>query len=322
MNIFISLAVATVLVMVLVKLFPTLFSNREKRTRDVIGRIYTETGEVLDQRNTAAIKSDHISDNPEIDALLRKIPGVEKTHLGLRKAGMKISTGTYLLWIAGVFVLFMMFFRILGWSPIIGIIAALFIAVYGSSRFLVYKREKRSLDFINNFPDAVDMIVRSVRSGHPISAALNMIADNMDAPIGEEFKQVVDEVAYGRSMTEALMGMANRVDEQDVRFFVVVLNVQQETGGNLGEVLTNLSGILRKRKQMRLKIRALTSEGRMTAYILGALPFFVMGMLQLVSPDYLIPLFKHTVGNLILGMAIILITSAFLIVRRMIKIDI
>src|SRR5690606_15135902 len=138
---------------------------------------------------------------------------------------------------------------------------------------------------------------------------------NMSDPISTEFSQLVDEIAYGRTLTQALDNLCKRIDEPDVQFFTVVLNVQQESGGNLGEVLSNLSTILRKRKQMRLKIKALTAEGRMTAIILGSLPVAVLGVLHLVSPDYLIPLFDRPIGNFLLFLAGGMVVTAFLVVN-------
>jgi tight adherence protein B len=322
MNILVSLAVATLLVMGLIKLFPTLFSIREKRTRDVISRISTEAGDPFAEVSKSALRSDALSDNEALDAALRKLPGIEKTHKRFQNAGMTGSVAGFLLVLVCVGVVLLFIFKLLHWPMTIAIPLAFGGAFWGGQKYLLMRREKRNLNFLNNFPEAVDMIVRSVRSGHPVSSALGMIAENMEDPIGSEFRQVVNEMAYGKPMTEALLALSERVKEQDVRFFVVVLNVQQETGGNLGEVLTNLSGILRKRKQMRLKIHALTSEGRMTAYILGALPLFVLGILQIVSPRYLEPLFEFRIGNFILGLAMAMILSAFLIVRKMIKIDV
>ena len=172
------------------------------------------------------------------------------------------------------------------------------------------------------FPDAVDLIVRSVRSGHPINTAMRMITENMDSPIRDEFRQVTDEVSYGRTLPEALKRMSARIALQDVDFFVVVLSVQQETGGSLTEVLTNLSTIIRKRKQLRAKIRAMTSEGRATSYILGAIPVVEFGALYVITPSYLDPLFTTMTGNIILGAAIGLIITSQYVIRIMINIDI
>lgn len=321
MSVLISLAVSTLVVVSMMKFFPDMFGNRGKRTKDILGRINSESEELEDLKKSA-LKKEGIVDNEQMDAMLRKVSFIDNTHQMVQACGLKMGTENYLLLLIGVLLLFTVGLNMMGMSSGLSLMLAAILTLLGSKQYLKYRKEKRSLDFVNNFPEAVDMIVRSVRSGHPVQAALGMIADNMEDPIGGEFKRVVDEIAYGRPMVEALAKMADRIGEQDVRFFVVVLGVQQETGGNLGEVLSNLSNILRRRKQMRLKIRALTSEGRMTAYILGSLPFFVIGALQLVSPNYLVPLFTDLAGRFIFGLAMAMILAAFVIVRKMVQIDI
>jgi tight adherence protein B len=172
------------------------------------------------------------------------------------------------------------------------------------------------------FPDVLDMCVRSLRSGFPISAAMRMVAENMDPPVSTEFKQVVEEMEAGRSVIEALTRMSRRVNEPDVNFFIVVLKVQQETGGNLSEVISNLSRIIRQRKQLRMKIIALTSEGRTTAYILSSLPVLIFSALYFIQRDYLEPLWTTYNGKIILGIVISLIVGGHMIVNKMIKIEV
>ena len=194
---------------------------------------------------------------------------------------------------------------------------------YSFAFWLIRRRiTKRNAAFLNNFPEALDMIVRSVRSGYPLNSAIRMVADNMQAPVSTEFKQVADEIAYGSSLIEALQRMSYRIDEPDVRFFVIVLSVQQDVGGNLSEVLNNLSGIIRKRKYLRLKIKALCSEGRATAWVLGSMPFVEAGLILLVSPDHLTPLFTTPMGHTILGLTIGIVSLGIFIVRQMINIKV
>lgn len=181
---------------------------------------------------------------------------------------------------------------------------------------------KRNRKFIDLFPDALDMIVRSVRSGFPLSVALQMLAENAEEPVKSEFRQVTDEIALGRSLSQALGRLAVRINEPDIRFFVVVLTVQQETGGNLAEIVSNLSGIIRKRKQIRHKIRAMTSEGKATGIILGGLPVFVFFALYFIQPDYLEPFFTDPLGMQIFGGAIALLIICYFVIKQMINVDI
>jgi tight adherence protein B len=181
---------------------------------------------------------------------------------------------------------------------------------------------KRNREFIDQFPDALEIIVRSVRSGFPFSVALQMLAENSRDPIRSQFQQVVEEVALGRSLQQALARLAGRINEPDVRFFVVVIGVQQETGGNLAEIIGNLATIIRKRKQLRHKIKALTAEGKATGWVLGLLPVVVFVLLYVLQPHYLDPFFNDSLGQMLFGGAIFLLLVCFLIVRQMIKVDI
>jgi tight adherence protein B len=182
------------------------------------------------------------------------------------------------------------------------------------------KRNRRK--FLDAFPEALDSIVRSVRAGYPLNSAIRLIGDDLPAPVGPEFKRVADETAYGWTLYEALARMAERVDEPDVRFFSVVLTVQQESGGNLSEVLSNLSNVIRKRKQLRLKIRALTAEGRATSWILGTLPVFAFVVIIFSVPEHVQPLFDSLTGNLILGAAFGMVIMGMTVVHRIINMEV
>jgi tight adherence protein B len=166
------------------------------------------------------------------------------------------------------------------------------------------------------------MIVRSVRSGFPLSVALQMLAEQAEEPIRSEFRQVTDEVALGRNLNQALARLSTRLNEPDVRFFVVVLSVQQETGGNLAEIVGNLSMIIRKRKQLRHKIRAMTSEGKATGIILGGLPVLVFIALYFVQPGYLDPFFNDPSGRMMFAGVLGLLGLCFFVIKQMINVDI
>ena len=146
--------------------------------------------------------------------------------------------------------------------------------------------ERRRKRMQTQFPVALDIFVRALRSGHPIAGALEILTQEMDDPIGTEFGLVSDEVAYGADMTDALNDMAERWDQDDIRMFVVSLSVQNETGGNLAEILDNLSKVIRERAGLLLKVRALSSEGRMTGWLLTALPIITFVLLFMSNPGF------------------------------------
>lgn len=152
--------------------------------------------------------------------------------------------------------------------------------------YLQYKANRTRKKMQDQFPVALDVFVRGLRAGHPIAAALDLLTVEMPDPIGSQFGVVVDEVTYGAELRDALQAMAVRWDLEDMHMFVVSLSVQSETGGNLAEILDNLSTVIRERHSMYLKVRALSSEGRMTAIMLTVLPVFAFAMLFLFNSDF------------------------------------
>lgn len=292
-----------------------------KHSKRIISRLYDEQEE-LTRRAAAENVNILRQDAGAGGRILMKIPFIGESAYDLViKAGKGDNINGFMLG-CGILFVALLFLLLSITNGLAAFIGAVLLTILLPRFYLKRLIKKRNEAFINMFPDAVDMIVRSVRSGHPLNTALRMIAENMDAPVKTEFKQLVDEIAFGRSTTEALIRMSQRIDEPDLQFFVVILSVQQETGGNLAEVLSNLSGIIRKRKQLRLKIKAMTSEGRATAYILGALPVVVFGAIKVTSPDYLTPLFTEDAGHMVLAASIGLVALAAFIVYNMLQIDI
>lgn len=300
-------------------------SRSGNRTRDIMDRIAKGGSQAAG--NTGALKPDEEevaanfrSEATGISKLLLELPGAEDFYVLILKAGRGDQIKNILLGMVAFFVVISVIL-----APLVGLLSIL---IAGALTFLlprmIFRREirKRNEAFIDMFPEAIDMIVRSVKSGHPLNTALRMIGDNMEDPVGSEFRQVVNEVSYGRPLIEALRRLARRIDEPDVHFFVVVLAVQQETGGNLAEILSNLSNVIRGRKQLFQKIRAMTSEGRATMWVLGALPIVQFLAVYITSPGYLEPLFTTPTGNIIAMIAAGLIGLAFWIVNQMIQIDV
>jgi len=157
----------------------------------------------------------------------------------------------------------------------------------GIPHFLVnFFIKKRTNNFNAKFPDGIELLVRGLRSGLPVSETLAVVAQEVPGPVGEEFKTVVERMRIGRTMEEALQVTADKLGTAEFQFFVITLAIQRETGGNLAETLSNLSDVLRKRAQMKLKIRAMSSESKASAYIVGSLPFIVFTLIWWINPSY------------------------------------
>ena len=151
--------------------------------------------------------------------------------------------------------------------------------------------KKRLANFNAKFPDAIELLVRGLRSGLPVTETLGVVAHEIPGPVGTEFRGVVERIRIGRTMEEALQETADRLGTAEFQFFVITLAIQRETGGNLAETLSNLADVLRKRAAMKLKIRAMSSESKASAYIIGALPFIVFGMIWFINQSYMAPFF-------------------------------
>ncbi|HEX5644156.1 MAG TPA: type II secretion system F family protein [Erythrobacter sp.] len=147
--------------------------------------------------------------------------------------------------------------------------------------------KKRTNAFNAKFPDGIELLVRGLRSGLPVTETLGVVAQEVPGPVGEEFKSIVERIKIGRTMEESLQVTADRLGIPEFNFFCITLAIQRETGGNLAETLSNLADVLRKRAQMKLKIRAMSSESKASAYIVGALPFVVFGMITWINPEYI-----------------------------------
>jgi tight adherence protein B len=164
-------------------------------------------------------------------------------------------------------------------------------------------RARRQKQFGAQFPDALDMIVRSLRAGHPVPIAITMVAREMSDPIGSEFGVVADEITYGADLESALRNLYFRIGQDDLPLFVTAVAIQGSTGGNLGEILENLSSVIRQRFKMRRKIRALAAEGRASAIILSSLPIAMFLIIQIVAPDFYASVWDEDITKTALAMA-------------------
>jgi tight adherence protein B len=181
--------------------------------------------------------------------------------------------------------LLLMLFK--GVPALLALPVALFLGI-GLPHYVIGKLIKRRVNqFTSRFPDAIELMVRGLRSGLPISETISIVADELADPVGSEFRTVADKMRIGRTMDVALQETAGRLGTPEFQFFVISLAIQRETGGNLAETLSNLAEVLRKRAQMKLKIRAMSSESKASAWIVGALPFIVFGLIWFISGAYM-----------------------------------
>jgi len=216
----------------------------------------------------------------------------DKLRLRLAQTGKDWTLKSYLIVSLTVFAFLFLALALKGAPIYLALCVGLLIGV-GIPHFVVgHLIKKRVNQFTINFPDAIELLVRGLKSGLPVSETLNVIAREIPGPVGEEFKFVTDKIKIGKAMEDALQEAADRMGTPEFQFFTITLAIQRETGGNLAETLQNLANVLRGRAQMKLKIKAMSSESKASAYIIGCLPFMVFAMIYYVNPDYMLGFFS------------------------------
>jgi tight adherence protein B len=210
----------------------------------------------------------------------------------LEMTGKSISLAKYASICIGIVVVVTLGMEMRGAPFFLSLLLGLFFGI-GGPHFIIGKMIKRRINkFNSNFPDAIELSVRGLRSGLPITETLGIVASEIPGPVGVEFRMVVDKMKIGRTMEAALQETADRLGTAEFQFFVITLAIQRETGGNLAETLSNLADVLRKRAQMKLKIRAMSSESKASAYIVGSLPFIVFTLVWMINPHYMAGFFS------------------------------
>ncbi len=247
----------------------------------------------------------------------------EKVNLRMRlqRAGLDITTNVF--WIAslitGAAVGITTFLSTPGMNPLVSVAAA-FVGAFGLPGWVVSMMTKRrQAKFTNEFANAIDVIVRGVKSGLPLNECLGIIARESPSPIREEFAELVEQTRVGVPLTDCFDRMMTRMPLPEVKFFAIVIGIQQQAGGNLSEALGNLSGVLRDRKRLAMKVKALSAEAKASAAVLGSLPFIVMSMVYITTPKYIMLLFTTKMGQFMLMAAATWMTCGILVMRKMIN---
>jgi len=204
------------------------------------------------------------------------------------------------------------------WIPII----AFAIGCCIEPMILRKKRTARLYKFEEHFPEALDLLSRAVRAGHAFSAGMKMVADELNDPVGPEFRKAFDEQNYGLPLKESLNSLADRIPLLDVRFFATAVLIQRETGGNLAEILDNLANVVRERFKIRRQVRVHTAHGRFTGYVLMALPAFLSIALMFINPEHMNLLFTERMGQIMIMACIVMQTIGFIWIKQIIKIEV
>ena len=259
-------------------------------------------GQKTIRRRLAAIKQRHVADivlEREFRRLIaarrfhnnaglrQLLPNLAQLELRLKRTGKNISLNTYIAINIGLFLVLAIGFTIIGVSLSTALLTSLSAGVLLPHFAIGFLVKRRTQQFIARFPDAIELMVRGLRSSLPIGHSMEVVATDFSGPVGEEFQHISDRIKIGQTMDKALIAAGERIGLPEFQFFCISIAIQRETGGNLSETLANLADVLRKRAQMKLKIKAMSSEAKASATIIGALPFLVFGLILMISPNYM-----------------------------------
>lgn len=240
----------------------------------------------------------------------------------LTQAGLKIELRTFYMYSLASGVALSAFAFIMG-VPVIYLIGILFVGAFGVPRWAVsFMRKRRMKAFLNEFPNAIDVIVRAIKSGLPLNDGLRLIASEAREPVKTEFRRIIEAQQLGMSTPEACGRMYQSMPIPEANFFAIVIQIQAKAGGNLAEALGNLSRVLRDRKKMKAKVNAMSMEAKASAAIIAALPFIVTVLVYLTSPAYIMLLFTTNTGFLILGVSAVWMSIGVFVMRQMINFEV
>jgi tight adherence protein B len=284
---------------------------------DLLGEAGAKTGEKV----KAILKTREVGPLPVLDRMVGETERGSALGRWIDQSGVKTSISAVLLG-AAICALGIGFLLSLAtrspWAMPIGCAAGFAIPFV----FLSFKRTRRLRKFEEEFPEALDLIARALKAGHAFITGLKMVADEMGEPIGPEFRKTFDEQNFGLPLKDALENLTDRVPLLDVRFFATAVMIQRETGGNLSEILENLGHVVRERFKILRQVRVHTAHGRLTGYVLLALPAFLGVALSFINPDHMNMLFRERMGHMLLLTALVMQTVGYFWIRQVVKIEV
>jgi tight adherence protein B len=322
---FILIAIAVFVVVALaVFVIASLMDERSSKARLLRERLSTVQKSGTERepiQELALLRDEVMSRIPAFDNLLRNSPQIAGLQTLLEQADVKSRAGNVLLLCLlsgaglGLVVLLFSGFPQFAW---LGLILGAFLPY----AYANYKRTKRFSKFEELFPEAIDTLARAVRAGHAFTTALELIANELAEPVASEFRKLFEEQKFGLPVRDALINLTERVPLVDVKFFVTAVMLQRETGGNLAEILDNLSYVIRERFKIMRQVRVHTAQGRMTMMLLMGLPPVIVVTMQAMNPSFIRPLFDDPIGHLLIVVGITLQTVGYFVIRKIIQIQV
>jgi tight adherence protein B len=258
---------------------------------------------------------------PLVNKIIHMLPNPDKLRARLGRTGKNIHLGEYLMVNALAVLIFLLIFRMMEMSQMVYIPLSFALGFGIPHAVIGIIGAKRLKKFLAVFPEAIDTMCRGLRSGLPVTESIAAVGREMPDPIGIEFRRVADGVRMGKTLEASMWEVAKRIDTPEWRFLIIAMAIQKETGGNLAETLGNLADLIRRRRQLRLKIKAMSSEAKASAMIIGSLPFIMFCLLMVVNPDYIMTLFTDPKGKVMMGIGLFWMSMGCAVMAKMISFE-
>jgi tight adherence protein B len=300
-----------------------LFDRRNSRARIIKDRLAAErkAPERAPEEELALLRDEQLSEIPALDTFLRRSTRVSDLQKMLAQADISLRVTNFLgisalTGVAATIVAYVLTKRVeVAWI-------ALLVGFVLPYSYASIRRNKRFEKFEELFPEAIDTLARAVRAGHAFTTALEMITAEVSEPVSGEFRQLFEEQKFGMPVRDALLNLTDRMPLVDVKFFVTAVMLQRETGGNLAEILDNLSYVIRERFKIQRQVRVYTAQGRLTMALLMGMPPIIVTTMLLLNPSFIRPLFADPIGHFLLVAGITLQTIGYFVIRKIIRIQV
>lgn len=297
------------------------FVQSKDSPQAILKKRLTRLAQESDSSMPADVKRELLKESSPFEKMLFSIPAARGLDRLIDHAGLKIKVTRFVLMVIGLFfavLLVGLVFKV----RILLLLVPLFLIPALPFLYLHYKKKQRIERFMEQLPDALTMLARSIRAGHSLSGGVELVGNELSPPLGELFKNAFEQQKLGLSISDALSNMNDRIDSIDLRFLTTAVSINSSVGGNLAEVLDKLSETIRERLRIRRQVQVYTAQGRMSGYVLGALPIVAFFLFNMMMPGYEELLFKEKLGNIMLVTALVLQVIGFFVIRKIINIRI
>ena len=321
MKILIGVIIFAVSIFVIEMLFYAYKTMRNPDRKKIRKRLKTFSYKKSKNELPDILQKKVLSDVPLLNKILLHVPGRKYFNRLLQQANVQYPLGAFILLTILLSITSCCVSYLITRNNVLAVIMTLLLG--GTPFFyLCLKKKKRIAKFQRQLPEALELIARSLKAGHAFPSSMKMAADEFDDPLGPEFEETINEINFGVNVPDALKNLAERVNCADLKFFVISVILQRETGGNLAEIIESLAYIIRERFKLYGKIRTLAAEGKLSAIILSSLPFFIMLTLHFTSPAYIRVLFTDPAGKIILGISAFMMALGIFVMKKMVDIEV